>query len=308
VNTQLRLITRRAYGFRTPEALIALACSASAASAHSYPNDPRKQQKVHIICGMFDSRRVSSAALLLLPAGLIAYAAFNAGAFYPGPPAYIAVVLALVLFIRAAGAGNPLEGVGVLLSIGAAMFGVYALWTLISEHWSHAPGLALVEFDRALLYLLVMVLFGAIRHTRFRMIWILRVIASAIGVVCTCALVTRLLPHVWPTNPNLANNRLSYPITYWNVLGLLAALGLVLCVHLTSDERRARAARRPGPLGRGGARARRHPLVHVLPRLDRRVHHRARRLCAARAPPGAAEWWTGNGAADRHRDQGRVRR
>ena len=44
VNTQLRLITRRAYGFRTPEALLALAMLSLGGLWHSYPRDPRKQQ------------------------------------------------------------------------------------------------------------------------------------------------------------------------------------------------------------------------------------------------------------------------
>jgi len=51
INTQLRLITRRAYGFRTPEALIALAMLSLGGLCPplpDYPNDPRKQQKVLI--------------------------------------------------------------------------------------------------------------------------------------------------------------------------------------------------------------------------------------------------------------------
>jgi hypothetical protein len=39
---------------------------------------------------------------------------------------------------------------------------------------------------------------------------------------------TRLPPHVWPTNANIANSRLSFPVTYWNVVGLLAPFGIVL--------------------------------------------------------------------------------
>ena len=32
-----------------------------------------------------------------------------------------------------------------------------------------------------------------------------------------------------------AQNRLSYPLTYWNALGLLAGLGIVFCAHLTTS-------------------------------------------------------------------------
>jgi hypothetical protein len=44
-----------------------------------------------------DSRRIAGAALLLLPAGLVAFFALNSGGFYPGPPAYVAVTLCIVL-------------------------------------------------------------------------------------------------------------------------------------------------------------------------------------------------------------------
>ncbi len=46
-----------------------------------------------------------------------------------------------------------------------------------------------------------------------------------------------MLPHVWPISPTIANNRLSFPVTYWNVEGLVAALGIGLCLHLSSDLR-----------------------------------------------------------------------
>jgi O-antigen ligase len=56
-------------------------------------------------------------------------------------------------------------------------------------------------------------------------------------IVCGAGLITRVLPHVWPISPSIANNRLSFPVTYWNAEGLVAALGLVLCLHLSSDLR-----------------------------------------------------------------------
>jgi hypothetical protein len=45
---------------------------------------------------------------------------------------------------------------------------------------------------------------------------------------------------VWHTAPDVSNQRLSYPVTYWNTLGLLATVGIVLAFHLTCSlaERR----------------------------------------------------------------------
>jgi O-antigen ligase len=196
-----------------------------------------------IIEPMLDSRRVAAAALLLLPGGLMAYFAFNSGGFYPAPPAYVAIALCVVLLLRMLMAGDPFEGTGRALSFAAAAMALYTLLTLLSQLWSHAPGRALVEFDQALVYLLVMVLFGSVARSHRRLIWMLRALAAVIVVICTCGLITRVLPHVWPISAEIANNRLSFPVTYWNVLGLVAGLGIVLCVHFSSDEREPLGAR-----------------------------------------------------------------
>jgi hypothetical protein len=184
---------------------------------------------------MVDGRRVATAALLLLPAGLMAYFAFSSGGFYPAPPAYIAVILCLLLLIRVL-AGSPFEGASWPFAATTVLFGLYVLLTLVSQAWSHAPGRAIVEFNRALVYLLALVLCGSVGRSCLRLAWTLRALAVGIFVVSTSGLVTRLLPHLWPTSPGIANNRLSFPVTYWNVLGLLTVFGLLLCLHFSSDR------------------------------------------------------------------------
>jgi hypothetical protein len=42
VNTRIRLLTRIAFGFKSPEALIGLACSASAGCVHRFPDGPNQ--------------------------------------------------------------------------------------------------------------------------------------------------------------------------------------------------------------------------------------------------------------------------
>jgi hypothetical protein len=70
-----------------------------------------------------------------------------------------------------------------------------------------------------------------------------RGLALGFVVVALSGLVTRVLPDVWTISPNVANDRLSYPLTYWNTLGLLASLAAVLCFHLTSSLREPQAIR-----------------------------------------------------------------
>ena len=47
-----------------------------------------------------DSRQLASAALLLAPAGLVAFFAFNSGGFYPGPPVAVPMGRMYTLGIR----------------------------------------------------------------------------------------------------------------------------------------------------------------------------------------------------------------
>lgn len=192
---------------------------------------------------MLDSRRVAGAAVLLLPAGLMMFLAFNAGGFYPGPPAYVAMLLCIVLLLRATLAKHPFEGLSWSLGIASVAMSLFALLALLSESWSHAPGRALVEFDLALMYLLAIVLFGSIARSRQRLEWMTRALTAAIVIVCTCGLITRVLPDVWHTSSRIAINRLSFPVTYWNTLGLLGVMGIVLCAHLCSHAREPKPSR-----------------------------------------------------------------
>jgi O-antigen ligase len=193
--------------------------------------------------GLRAASRLANGALLLLPGALTVYFSFNAGGFFPQTPAFVALILALVLAARLALADQPLEGLSRPLAIAAGALAIYAIWTLASGIWSDAPGRALLEFDRVLLYLLALLLFGSIPRSSARLRRMIEGLALGIAIVGIIGLVTRVLPELWPVDPNFANNRLSYPLTYWNSLGLLAAIGVILCFHLTSSRGEPRAVR-----------------------------------------------------------------
>ncbi|MDP9399361.1 MAG: hypothetical protein M3P39_00005, partial [Actinomycetota bacterium] len=185
------------------------------------------------------ARLVAPAAL----AGVTAWLAFEAGGFFPGTVGLVAVALGIGLVLWATLAPRPLAGASVGLALLAAGLTGLAAWTLVSASWSGAPGRAVLEFDRVLLYLLAALTFGlatpALGGPR-RLLWGL---ATAATGVCTCALVTRLLPELWRVDPGRQPERLSFPVTYWNTLGVLAALGAIACVHLAASVREPRLAR-----------------------------------------------------------------
>jgi hypothetical protein len=185
--------------------------------------------------------RLALTALMLLPGALIVFTGFNAGGYFPATPAILAIVLAQILLVRIVQARHPFEGLTLSTLVALGALAAYALMTLLSTLWSHANGRALIEFDRAWMYLLLLLLLGSVRPTTDNLRWLVRGLLLGCSVVCLAGLTSRLLPAVWPTAPGVSNQRLSYPVTYWNTLGLLAALGIVLAFHLscTLSERRA---------------------------------------------------------------------
>ena len=182
-------------------------------------------------------------ALMLLPGALIVFTGFNAGGYFPSTPAVAALVLAQILLVRIMQSRRPFEGLAPVTLIAIAALGLYALMTLLSAAWSHSTSRALIEFDRAWLYLLILVFFGSVRASRGDLRWLIRGLVIGASVVCLAGLISRVLPNVWHTAPNVSNERLSYPITYWNTLGLLASLGIVLAFHITCSLSERRLAR-----------------------------------------------------------------
>lgn len=183
------------------------------------------------------------ALVLLLPGALTAHTAFQAGGFFAGTPAVLVVIVGLGLVARMTLAEHPFQGFGRGLAGVSVALGLYCAWILLSSSWSDAPARALIDFDRALLYLLVLVLVGSLPRDSAYVAWALRGVVLAMVAVCGVALLTRLFPDVIHVARAAADERLNYPLTYWNSLGLMAAIGLVLCLHLTASEREPSALR-----------------------------------------------------------------
>jgi O-antigen ligase len=187
--------------------------------------------------------RIASALLALLPGAIVVYFSFSSGGFFPSSVGFAALLVIQMLVLRVLVAEQPFAGYTRRFGVVACLLAAYTGWTLASQLWSDTQDRALIEFDRALLYLALFVLFGLLPRPRWRMPWIVRGLAAAIAFVCTCALITRALPHVWPTDPGFADNRLSFPLTYWNSLGILAAIGVVLLLGIVANPAEHRLVR-----------------------------------------------------------------
>ncbi len=193
--------------------------------------------------GGANARRAGLAALLALPAGLTVFLAFNSGGMFEVTTAFAALVVLVVAAVAVALAPQPLAGLSRLGALACGLLALFALWTLLSAQWSDATGRALVSFDRVLLYLAILALFACIPRSEQRFRWLLRGLLLATAAVALAGLTSRLLPDVWPTTTGLVDDRLSYPITYWNTFALLVGMACILAAHHTCDEREPAAIR-----------------------------------------------------------------
>jgi O-Antigen ligase len=181
------------------------------------------------------ARWVAARLHLALPGLLTVYLGFNAGGYFPGSTGWAAVLVALCLVVRLTLAERPLAGWSLWSSVGAGAAGLLAAWVLLSGSWSGAEERALLEFDRALLYLLTLVLFATFPWSEGALAAVLRWVLVAFVAIAVAGVLARLAPDLVHGRETVHPERLSYPVTYWNGMGVLCALGLVLALHVAAS-------------------------------------------------------------------------
>lgn len=188
-------------------------------------------------------RNLGALALAALPGLLTLFVSFNAGGFYPGAQGVVVAVLAGSVALRMAFVRHPFAGFGWPLRIAVGALALYSLWSLASAHWSHSPGRALLDFNLVNVYVFVLILFGSSSRSHRRVRWTVILTWLSMLFVCIAALATRLRPDLFPIPANMSPNRLAYPLTYWNALGLFGVIGLILGVYFASSTREPRSMR-----------------------------------------------------------------
>jgi hypothetical protein len=187
--------------------------------------------------------RLAGWLICLLPGLLTAYLGLNWGGRGADVTAVGLLVLTLLLAGRLALVRRPLAGISPPLMVAACALLLFAAWTSWSSAWSDAPIRATVEFQRVALYTVALVFFGAFLRRPGGLALAVRGLAVAIAGICVVGLATRLYPDVYAVDTGLSVTRLAYPLGYWNGLGLLAGVGLVLMLHLACDVLEPRLVR-----------------------------------------------------------------
>jgi O-Antigen ligase len=154
-----------------------------------------------------------------------------------------ALTLALVLVGRITLARSPFGGWSPALALASGALAAFAVWILVSTAWSHAPARAITEFDRALLYGLVLILTGGAAAQKRDLAVLMRWTAGAFTLIALAGLLTRLAPGTFPISGGVLPERVAFPLTYWNAMGIACALGTVMALHLTASGAEPRVVR-----------------------------------------------------------------
>ncbi len=187
------------------------------------------------------------AALAVLLGGPAVLALFAGGYFdvpreWAGLVAWLLVGVALIALPLKSGRSPIPTRLGSALAIlGLALFGG---WTLVSFTWAPIAGPAYHAGQLVFLYLGVLLAAVLLVHDRGSIRAVEPAIALGALVVIGYGISERLLPGLLHFARSVsAQGRLEQPLTYWNAMGELAALGFVLCARLGGDKTRGRPMR-----------------------------------------------------------------
>jgi hypothetical protein len=185
---------------------------------------------------------VVNAARVVLLVGPTALA-FFAGGYFDGPRIWAGLGAWVLVAVAAVVCPRPVpDSPGAKLALlGLALL---AVWTLASIAWAPIAGSAYHDGQRVVLYAGMLLAAAALLRERGAQRAVEPALAAGALIVIGYGLSERLLPGLLHfTSSVSAQGRLEQPLTYWNAMGELAALGFVLVVRMAGDAGRPPALR-----------------------------------------------------------------
>jgi hypothetical protein len=176
------------------------------------------------------------------------------GGFAPTTRAYAGIAAWWLLGIGAAfGIASAWSSIDRLAVVALGLFAAFAVWILISVRWAADDERAFAQFNQVALYVAVLAI--AIVVARLVPASVLvGGVALALSAVATVALVSRCFPSTFGLQPgstiiSALKNRLSFPLGYWNGLGIEVALAYpILLAVMTARRSRVASALAASPL------------------------------------------------------------
>jgi len=187
--------------------------------------------------GVIRAGRVAGLSLLL--AGPVALAFFSGG-YFDEPRLWAAAVAWALVLVAALAAPVPLpRSMAGRLAVGG--LALLAGWEALSERWAPLADVARHDAQRVVLYVGALVAAAALVRGRRAVRGAELAVAAGSLVVVGYGLSERLLPGLLHFHRGMAaGGRLEQPLTYWNAMGLVAAIGVVLCARVAADPERPR--------------------------------------------------------------------
>lgn len=183
-------------------------------------------------------RTVASPQVVAALFGFVVVAALGAsdGGYWPQAWSWTTLALSwcavLALLVRESIRLGSAERVTLLC------FAALLAWILLSITWSSSTGRTVLEAERALAYL--MVVLAALLLVRARAYRaLLGGTWAALASVSSYALATRLFPERLGVFDPVAGYRLSEPLGYWNALAIFAGLGTLLALGFAARSESA---------------------------------------------------------------------
>ena len=187
----------------------------------------------------------NTAAGLGIAAAVFALSYANGG-FVSTTRSYAAIAAWWVLGAGAAvGIASARAGIDRLAIAALGLLSAFAIWILISITWAADAEGAFAQFNQVSLYVAVLAI--AVALARLVPAYVLvGGVALALSAIAGVALVSRFFPSTFGVQQGIAvlptlQNRLSFPLGYWNGLGIEVALAYPLLFSLMAS-RRSRAA------------------------------------------------------------------
>jgi hypothetical protein len=182
-----------------------------------------------------------NAIIGLAIAGCVFALSYANGGWDTSTKAYAGIAAWWLLGIGAAiGLAGARARVDRLALTALGLLGAFALWTLISMSWASDGGRAFAQFDQVSFYvaaLAIAIVLGRLAPASA----IVGGVALAISAIACVALVSRFFPSTFGVEPSTivptVNVRLSFPLGYWNGLGIEVALAYPLLLSIMASRR-----------------------------------------------------------------------
>jgi hypothetical protein len=190
------------------------------------------------------SLRIPAIGTSAVVAAAVFYVAYEDGSYSVANRSAIAIAVWWAILVAVVARVWPVEPIPKGAVVTGSLLAAFAMWDLASTAWAASAEKAYAEFDRTALYLGVYVL-AVVSTDRQRRAGVVDGLTAAIAAIGVVALLSRLFPGLFPNRglstslPN-ASTRLSFPLDYWNGLGIFVALAFPLLLYWMLGGGRAR--------------------------------------------------------------------